>query len=338
MSASYFGNGVGGHTVNVPAVVLKSQPVTGAVVNFAAVQWINGATAWSPAKAVWASTDFYEPLGFAVNVVGGSADIYVAGILDGFPAFGAFAGYDVYVDPNTAGAITFLPNPFTDTYTVMGKAISQTAIKIQPYNASDYITAKGGLLTNAGLNNGTGDQNLTVGADGNVLTARSAASLGLAWQPAVVAAAPFTYTLATRTLTIANATDSVPGVLSATDHTTYTGYAASIALKAPLASPTLTGDVTASTGNIIVSTLGKGLRIKSGVNSRLGTAVLAAGTVTVPNTSVTANSLIFLTAQTTGGTAGALRISAKTVNTSFVITSTSSTDTSTVAWSILESI
>lgn len=237
----------------VQSVVLKKQPVTGGVVDHGAVQWINGASKWSPAIAVWSNSEYFEPLGFAVNVSGGFADIYVAGVLDGFTPFGAFAGYDVYVDPAIPGAITFLPVPFTDTYVVMGKAISQTAIKIQPYNAADYITSKGGLLTNAGANNGTGDQVLAVGGDGNVLTARSASTLGLAWQPAVVAAAPFTYTTATRTLTIATATDSVAGVLSAADHTTYTGYAASIALKANLASPTFTGTPSLPTGTIGVT-------------------------------------------------------------------------------------
>jgi hypothetical protein len=69
---------------------------------------------------------------------------------------------------------------------------------------------------------------------------------------------------------------------------------------------------------------------------RVGTATLAAGTVTVSTTAVTANSRIFLTAQTTGGTPGALRVSARTAGTSFTITSTSGTDTSQVAWMIVE--
>lgn len=76
--------------------------------------------------------------------------------------------------------------------------------------------------------------------------------------------------------------------------------------------------------------------VAEGANGNMGIATLAAGTVTVSNTRVTANSRIFLTNQVLGGTAGFLRISARTAGTSFVITSSSGTDTSQVAWLILE--
>jgi hypothetical protein len=72
------------------------------------------------------------------------------------------------------------------------------------------------------------------------------------------------------------------------------------------------------------------------LGSNTGTAVLVGGTVTVNNTLVTANSRIFLTTQVTGGTVGSPYISARTASTSFTITSTSGTDTSTVAWMIVE--
>lgn len=65
-----------------------------------------------------------------------------------------------------------------------------------------------------------------------------------------------------------------------------------------------------------------------------GRAVLVAGTVTVANTNVKATSDIFLDIQIPGGTPGAVRVSARTAGTSFVITSTSATDTSTVAYEI----
>lgn len=78
------------------------------------------------------------------------------------------------------------------------------------------------------------------------------------------------------------------------------------------------------------------LEIADGSNQNMGTAVLVGGTVTVNNTLVTANSRIFLTTQTPGGTPGAVYISARVAGTSFTITSTSGTDTSTVAWLIIE--
>jgi hypothetical protein len=89
-------------------------------------------------------------------------------------------------------------------------------------------------------------------------------------------------------------------------------------------------------GQHALQTLGAGYSVKEGANAKMGTAVLVAGTVTVNTTAVTANSRIFLTAQTTGAAPGALRVSAVTAGTSFTITSTSATDTSTVAWVIFE--
>jgi hypothetical protein len=104
------------------------------------------------------------------------------------------------------------------------------------------------------------------------------------------------------------------------------------------AAPIFTGDVNVSTGNLLISTIGKGLQVKTGANAKIGTAVLVAGTKTVANTSVTANSRIFLTSQVDGGTPGFLRITTITAATSFVITSSNAADTSTVAWYIVESI
>lgn len=89
-------------------------------------------------------------------------------------------------------------------------------------------------------------------------------------------------------------------------------------------------------GNFLIQIAGRGLRVKEGSNAKQGTATLVAGAATVSNTSVTANSRIFLTSQADGGTPGWLRVSARTASTSFTITSSSGTDTSTVAYQIFE--
>lgn len=89
-------------------------------------------------------------------------------------------------------------------------------------------------------------------------------------------------------------------------------------------------------GNLLVQTVGAGLRIKEGSNAKQGVATLVAGTVTVANTSVTATSRIQLTGNSDGGTPGWVRVSARVVGTSFTITSSSAADTGTVAWSIFE--
>jgi hypothetical protein len=95
--------------------------------------------------------------------------------------------------------------------------------------------------------------------------------------------------------------------------------------------------VLATDTSFSLATAGGGLLVKTGANnSTAGTVTLVAGTATVTNTKVTASSMIFLTAQTTGAGPGALRISARTAATSFVITSSSGTDTSSVAWLLVE--
>ena len=89
-------------------------------------------------------------------------------------------------------------------------------------------------------------------------------------------------------------------------------------------------------GSLDLAGAGQGLRVSEGANGKQGTAVLVAGTVTVANTSVTANSRIFLTSQADGGAVGFLRVSARVAGTSFTITSSSATDTSTVGFEIFE--
>lgn len=283
-------------------------------------------------KAVSSYIDYYGPVGIAKNVSGGTADIYLGGVVGGF-SFGLFVGVDYYVDPAIPGGLTWTPPNSANSINV-GRAISSTQLLMQEiYRNYQFVGVKGGLYTG----DGTFDVVQAVGSNGNVLVAASGQTNGLQWLPAVVASAPFTYTTSTRALTITTATDSVNGILSSTDHTTYTGYSASIALKAPLASPTFTGDINSSTGNLLVSTIGKGLSVKTGTSAKIGQATLIAGVKIVVNTSVTANSRVFLTVSTAGGTQGFLKVT-KVAGTSFTITSTNLTETSVIDWFIVESI
>lgn len=73
-----------------------------------------------------------------------------------------------------------------------------------------------------------------------------------------------------------------------------------------------------------------------GTPAEMGLATLVAGTVTVTNTRIKANSRIFLSGQNSSGTHGELTVSARVVGTSFTITSTSGTDTRQIGWLILE--
>lgn len=75
--------------------------------------------------------------------------------------------------------------------------------------------------------------------------------------------------------------------------------------------------------------------LETGSNKKLGSAVLVGGTVTVSNTSVSANTRVFLTRSTTGGVLG--NLSTTKINaTSFTINSDNIADTSTVNWLLIE--
>ena len=78
------------------------------------------------------------------------------------------------------------------------------------------------------------------------------------------------------------------------------------------------------------------LEVQDGSNKRMGTATLSGGTITVSNTTVTANTRIFTSRQAAGGTLGHLSIGTVVAATSFVINSSSATDTSVVAWLLIE--
>lgn len=90
------------------------------------------------------------------------------------------------------------------------------------------------------------------------------------------------------------------------------------------------------TNNLSLTTAGSGFKIKEGSNATMGVATLVGGTVTVSTTKVTASSRIFLTHQNNSGTIGFVTVSARTASTSFVITSSNGSDTSDIAWVILE--
>jgi hypothetical protein len=99
---------------------------------------------------------------------------------------------------------------------------------------------------------------------------------------------------------------------------------------------TIYGSNLSLTGDVVVQTAGRGLQVREGTNAKMGVSTLVAGTVTVSTTAVTATSRILLTGQNSSGTHGELTVSARTAGTSFTITSSSATDTRSVAWIIMD--
>lgn len=88
--------------------------------------------------------------------------------------------------------------------------------------------------------------------------------------------------------------------------------------------------------SLLLNVDGLGRIGQSGGN--IGLATLSAGTVTVSTGNVDANSLVFVTSNQDGGTPGWLRVKNIVANTSFDIVSSSGTDTSKVAWTIIQGI
>lgn len=182
-------------------------------------------------------------------------------------------------------------------------------------------------FTRATLTAGTG-VSITNGAGS--ITINATGSGGTVTNVSVVSANGFAGSVATSTTTPAiTLTTSVTGILSgngtAISAASTTGSGSVVLATAP----TLSGQLT-------LGTAGAGLSITEGTNCKQGVATLVAGTVTVNNTSVTANSRIFLTPQEGGLFTGSLRVSARTASTSFTILSTVLTDTCDVAYFITE--
>jgi hypothetical protein len=99
--------------------------------------------------------------------------------------------------------------------------------------------------------------------------------------------------------------------------------------------PTFTAN-TSITGNLTLAAAGNKLLIKEGVNASMGTALMSGGTALVSNTLVTTSSRIFLTRATLGGTAGALWAYAVTSGATFRIGSSVTTESSNIAYLLVE--
>ncbi len=95
-------------------------------------------------------------------------------------------------------------------------------------------------------------------------------------------------------------------------------------------------NVKVTTGSLDVSTAGQGLQVSEGANGKQGTFILTGGTTqAVANTSVTANSRIFITCQAAAGTPGLIGVSSRLAGTSFTVFC-SAADTGTYAYEIFE--
>lgn len=100
------------------------------------------------------------------------------------------------------------------------------------------------------------------------------------------------------------------------------------------------GNITATNGNLVLTAAGNKLQINasSSATCSAGTFVLSgAATTVVSNSAITASSLVLLTSQALGTVTvpSALAVTAKSAGVSFTVTPSDSTDTSTIAYLII---
>lgn len=231
----------------VPSVVLQAEPISGAVTDHMVVMWKDGASSWVPATIAGAALptfgDDQTQLGFATNIIGSEADIYVKGYMGGF-SFGPFVNFAQYID-NTAGGISPLPSPFTDLWVQVGMAISSTALNIDFVRHVDQISnssgvpIKGGLLTSSAVNDGTGDVVLSPGTNGTYLMANSAAANGISWT-APVATTPLSYTASTHTFSLPTASQNF-SLMGPTSGSGNSSFRAIVAADIPTLNQNTTG-------------------------------------------------------------------------------------------------
>lgn len=215
-------------------------------------------------------------------------------------------------------AATATPNPAITVAGTANQITTSAASHTLTLSLPSAITAPGSLTTTTGL------------TAGSTFTATGGASTFVGTFHANVTGAA--------TSVIGTGGTGAVQIGNATGNTAVTGsLTASTTLTATL------GAITATNGNLVLGTAGNkivsssvGSTTSAGANS-FGSVALVGGTATVATSAVTANSLIFLQCQALGTVAAAkaMAVTAKTASTSFVITSADATDTSTVAWFIV---
>lgn len=123
-------------------------------------------------------------------------------------------------------------------------------------------------------------------------------------------------------------------IISVTNTNATSGTNTALTLTASGATTANTAlNVTAGTVNLAAAVP---LNIASGTNSRAGNATLVGGSVTVSNTTVTANTIVILTRKVSGGTLGTAITYTLSAGNSFTINSDNILDTSTFSYMLIE--
>lgn len=235
------------------------------------------------------------------------------------------------ITPDSVGNTTFALTgttpqfAFSQGVTITGIMVATGTIALNT-NTRVFRTTNGGSNISANIMEDFGGSASIAGSPALALDATN----GL-----VLTAANGTRRIARAGINLTNLVNTAGSESADLVFTTERSAGAAIATSMTLTSG---GNLTLAGGNFTLGTAGNGLLIKEGSNATMGTCTLVLGTCTVSTTKVTASSRIFLTVQSLGTVAVATPISvtARSAGTSFTVTSSSATDTSVIAWVIIE--
>lgn len=273
-------------------------------------QWTGGTTVTNyrffevdqPTTSATSATTFVSPTTFWIN---------------GAPTAGANATNSATYAFKVAGGNSFFGGQVQTGAAGQNLLIQQSSTSTA---ATNIIQVSGGAQTNVGAGNEVTD--ILFNLSHTVQHATGA----LTNQRAVYVQAP-TYTfVGASTITTADTVNISGAPIAGTNATITTTNALHVA-----------GGRSQFDGDVSLGVIGARLKITTGSNASAGTATLASGAVTVSNTLVTANTMVFVTCQALGTVAVASGFSiTRTAGTSFTITASAPTDTSTVAWFFVE--
>lgn len=208
---------------------------------------------------------------------------------------GSFSGAVSVAGTLTLAAVNATNATFSGTLGVTGTSTLGALTQVGTAN----INASGAAATNIG-NGGTGTVKIG-NATGNteIVAGNLTATLG----NIVASAGNISSTLgsmsAATTVTAGTGITATTGnIVASTGNITTT--AGSITSATTLTATS--GDITATNGNVLISSTGKGLRVKGGAATDfVGSAILILGTVTVANTNIAAGDRIFLSRISSNG-------------------------------------
>lgn len=262
----------------------------------------------------------------AIGVAYAGSNGVGTGGLQGFPAGQNVSGSGSQIGPGCVTTATGIECTtgtfgFADAGIVKAAAVHFTtggAVRCEVTGGNTITcTAVGGLVVPSLSSSGT---NTLSGATALNLTATTS---GLFCNNAAATVCRSESSMSAANMSISNAANTVQATNVGDDDDTYFG---------------VRGGVSGAHGQQVGIT-GEGKFVfnnDGGAAEVAGRAVLVAGTVTVSTTAVEATSLIQLTRCVTGGTEGHLSVGTVTADTSFVINSSSGSDTSTICWWLAE--